>query len=96
MTSFLSWGQLEGPPFSCLRPRILTGGRRQLGQGAWTRSVIPGISRWNMGNIRLGKEEAVEKGQEFFGGELHSHRLHTSYAKPLCFLRVGGVARVWT
>lgn len=49
-----------------------------------------------MGNIRLGKEEAVEKGQEFFGGEQHSHRLHTSYAKPLCFLRVGGVTWVCT
>lgn len=55
-------------------------------------SVIPGISRWNMGNIRLGEEEAVEKGQEFFGGEQHSHRLHTS----LCFLRVGGMTRVCT
>lgn len=83
---------LESSPFSCLRPRILTGGLRQLGQGAWTMSVIPGISRWNMGNIRLGEEEAVEKGQEFFGGEQHSHRLHTS----LCCLRVGGVTRVCT
>lgn len=48
-------------------------------------SVIPGISHWNMGNIRLGEEEAVEKGQKFFGGEQHSHRPHTS----LCFLRGG-------
>lgn len=85
-------GTLESSPFSCLRPRILTGGLRQLGQGAWTMSVIPGISHWNMGNIRLGEEEAVEKGQKFFGGEQHSHRLHTS----LSFLRVGGVTRVCT
>lgn len=89
-------GTLESSLFSCLRPRILTGGLRHLGRGAWTMSVIFGISRWNKGNIRLGREEAVEKGQEFFGGEQHSHRLHTSYAKPLCSLRVGGVTWVCT
>lgn len=80
-------GTLGGPPpFSCLCPRILTGGRRQLEQGVWTKPVVPGISRRNMRNYRLCKGEAVEKGQEFFDGEQHSYRLRTSYANPLAFL----------
>lgn len=48
--------------------------------------IVPGISRWNMRNNSLCKEEAVEKGQEFFDGEQHSHRLRTSYANPFAFL----------
>lgn len=86
-------GTLEGSPFSCRSPEVLTGGPRQLGQGVWTMPVIPGISRRNMGNNCLCKEKAVEKGRKFFGGEQHSHRLP---CKPLGFLRVGGMAPICT